>query len=35
MMPPVLKQSTLSAVTQIIREELLFEKLCIKTDVYF
>lgn len=34
MTPPVLKQSTLSAATQIIREEL-FEDFCVKTDVYW
>ena len=35
MMPPALKPSTLSAATQIIREESLFEKFCVKADVYW
>ena len=34
MTPPALKPSTLSAATPIIREELLFEKFCVKADVY-
>ena len=34
MTPPALKQFISSADTQIIREELLFEKFCVKADVY-
>ena len=34
MMPPALKRFISSADTQIIREELLFEKFCVKADVY-
>ena len=35
MTPPALKPSTLSVATPIIREELLFEKFCVKPDVYW
>ena len=35
MMLSALKRSILSADTQIIREVLLFEKFCVKTDVYW
>ncbi len=34
MMPPVSKRSISSVATRIIREELLFEKFCVKADVY-
>ena len=34
MTPPALKLSTLSVAAPIIREELLFEKFCVKADVY-
>ena len=34
MTPPVLKPCISSADIQIIREELLFEKFCVKADVY-